>query len=180
MATFQLFTPAELTVVDKDPPCGTGNTMILMAQAVPSATAVPCVASVPAGWDIGNVAIREGRGWFWLNSEVAGKHAVEVMLRPRDECDLAGTTEVPSDEPGTRRFERPEQLPPALRSTRFYTYPGACVTYEFAFEGDVSASLMFEIDSALSFQPRAELVEKVDQHTGLSLCGVFAPRCAGE
>src|SRR5262245_18452412 len=99
MATFQLYTPADIPVADQDPPCGTGNTIILMAQAVPSATAVPCVASVPSGWDIGNVGIRQGRAWFWLNSDVARNHAVEVTLRPRDECNLEGTTEVPSDEP---------------------------------------------------------------------------------
>ena len=46
---YQLFTPAELPIDDK-PSCGTGNVMILMAQSVPSATAVPCVAALPAGW----------------------------------------------------------------------------------------------------------------------------------
>src|SRR5262249_515700 len=35
------------------PQCGTGHTMILTAQAVPSAALVPCVAALPAGWQVG-------------------------------------------------------------------------------------------------------------------------------
>ena len=53
-----------------------------------------------------------------------------------------------------RRFESPERLPPDLRSTRYYLFEGGCVTYEFAFDGDASASLMFEADQAIAFQPR--------------------------
>ena len=54
-----------------------------------------------------------------------------------------------------------EQLPPNLRSTRYYLFPGGCVTYEFAFAGRASASLIFDADSALAFQPRRTLVAAV-------------------
>src|SRR4029077_5176538 len=47
-AVFMLFTPAELDV-QQTPSCGTRDVMILMAQSVPSATAVPCIATLPAG-----------------------------------------------------------------------------------------------------------------------------------
>ncbi len=40
--------PADLA---HHPACGTGDVMILMAQSVPTATAVPCIESFPAGWD---------------------------------------------------------------------------------------------------------------------------------
>ena len=78
-----------------------------------------------------------------------------------------------------RRFERPEQLPPGLRSTRYYTFAGGCVTYRFAFDGAVSASLMFDAESALAFQPRKLLVDEVRRRSGLSLCGAGAPPCPG-
>ena len=42
---------------------------------------------------------------------------------------VEGASEVPSDEAGLRRYERIEQLPPDLRSTRYYLFPGGCVTY---------------------------------------------------
>ncbi len=54
-----------------------------------------------------------------------------------------------------RRFERPDQLPPQLRATRTYLFPGGCVTYRFEFDSAETASLLFDADSALAFQPRA-------------------------
>ena len=35
------------------PQCGTGHTMILAAQAVPSASLVPCISALPSGWQVG-------------------------------------------------------------------------------------------------------------------------------
>ena len=49
------FTPAELPI-GQDPTCGTEEVMILMAQAVPSATAIPCLQALPTGWTVGGVA----------------------------------------------------------------------------------------------------------------------------
>ena len=175
---YSLFTPAELPIGD-EPSCGTDAVMILMAQAVPTATAVPCVAALPAGWEVGGVRVRRGDGRFWLDSDQAGDHAVEVTLRPPDECTVEGATEVPSDEVGMRRFERPEQLPPGLRAVRTYLSDGACVTYRFEFDGDANASAMVALDAALAFQPRAELVREVERRSGLVLCGAGAPPCTG-
>jgi hypothetical protein len=172
-AVFGLFTPSDFIVRGK-PDCGTGNVMILMAQSVSSATSVPCVAALPAGWHPGALEVRQDRSRFWLNSDQGGKHAVEVSLVPRADCRTAGATEVPSDQVGMRRFERPEQLPPNLRSTRSYVFPGGCITYRFAFEGRASASLMFDVETALSFQPRSTLVRKVQDDFDLTLCGAGA------
>jgi hypothetical protein len=117
------------------------------------------------------VRIRRGRGTFWLDSDRAGPHAVEVTLLGPEDCAVTGATEVPSDEVGMRRFEQPEQLPPGLITTRYYLFTGGCVTYRFAFSESATASLLFDADSALAFQPRDELVEAVDARTGLRLCG---------
>ena len=175
---FFMFTPAELPI-SAEPSCGTGDVMILMAQSVPTATAVPCVASLPAGWDVDQVHVKRGEGRFWLDSDEAGSRAVEVRLLPLDACSTAGATEVPSDEVGTRRFERPERLPPDLRNVRTYLSDGACVTYEFEFDGDANASVMVALDAAIAFQPRADLVEAVEDRSGLVLCGAGAPLCTG-
>jgi tRNA A-37 threonylcarbamoyl transferase component Bud32/membrane-associated phospholipid phosphatase len=177
-AVFGLFTPSEFRVRGT-PDCGTGNVMVLMAQSVPSATSVPCVAALPAGWHVGALDVRNDRSRFWLNSDLGGRHAVEVRLLPPAECRPNGATEVPSDQVGMRRLERPEQLPPKLRSTRYYLFEGGCVTYRFAFDGDASASLIFDADTALSFQAREALVETVRDDVDLTLCGAGAPPCAG-
>ena len=177
--TYQMFVPAELEV-GGEPECGTSNLMVLMAQSVPSATAVPCVETMPAGWSLGAITVKLGRSEFWLSSDQAGYHAVRVQLLRPEACSVAGVPEVPSDEPGTRRFDRIDRLPPGLRTARTYLFPGGCVTYQYTFGADASTGLMFAADSAISFQPRAELVDAVDARTGgLALCGVEAPPCAG-
>ncbi|HUP72930.1 MAG TPA: phosphatase PAP2 family protein [Acidimicrobiales bacterium] len=175
--TTSMLTPADLPVTGS-PTCGTDNLMILIAQAVPTATSVPCIASFPAGWHLGGVRVRHDQARFWLNSDRGGEHAVEATLLPPEDCTVDNATEVPSDEPGTRRYEQPDQLPPGLRSTRYYVFPGGCVTYRFAFSGRASAALIFDADSALSFQPRAILVDAVQERSGLRLCGAGA-ECPG-
>jgi hypothetical protein len=91
---------------------------------------------------------------------------------------VSGAVPVPSDELGTERLERPDRLQPELRSTRYYLFPGGCVTYEFAFEGEAAPGLMFSAEQALAFQPRAELVDHVQRTTGLELCGA-GTECVG-
>jgi tRNA A-37 threonylcarbamoyl transferase component Bud32 len=177
--TWSLFSPTYNLGVYKSPDCGTSNTMVLMAQSVPEATIVPCLDSLPAGWELDGTYIRQDEGSFWLDSDLAGSHAVEATLRPEGACSVDGATEVPSDEVGTRRFEQPEALPPGLETTRTYLFEGGCVTYEFAFDDDAPADLIFDVDRALAFQARAELVERVDDETGLRLCGAGASECPG-
>jgi hypothetical protein len=177
-AARELLSPSELTVTDT-PTCGTGNVQILMAQAVPTATSLPCIASLPAGWELGGVSIHRDHAAFWLDSDRVGERALEVSLRPPRDCSVAGATEVPSDELGMRRYEQPERLPPNLLSSRYYLFDGGCVVYRFSFAGDAGPALMFEADNALTFQPRAMLVDYVDSQTDLRLCGARAPACPG-
>jgi hypothetical protein len=140
---------------------------------------VPCLDLLPAGWDVGGTSIRRGKGSFWLDSDLAGDRAVEATLRPKGACTTRGAAEVPSDEVGARRYERPEALAPALQTTRTYLFEGGCVTYEFDFDAGASVDLVFDADRAFAFQIRDELVRKVRDTTGLRLCGVGAPACPG-
>ena len=148
-----------------------------MAQSVPTAPSIPCISSFPAGWEVGQVIVERGHSHFVLE---ASDHRVEVTLEGEQNCDIGTASEVPSEELAARRYEAPTQLPPDVRATRTYLFDGACVTVDFDLDDAVSASLLVELDSALSFQPRDELVDLVERRTGLSLCGVEAPPCVGE
>jgi membrane-associated phospholipid phosphatase/tRNA A-37 threonylcarbamoyl transferase component Bud32 len=170
---YGMFTPAELPI-GGDPTCGTNDVMTLMAQAVPSSPAVPCVASFPAGWSAGDVHVSNGLARF--NLETSG-HRVGVALRPPAACSVEGAVETTSDETGQRRFDR---RTPADGGRRIYLSDGGCITYDYAFDrGDVPDSLIAELDRALALQPRRSLVTAVDRRTGLSLCGAGAPPCVG-
>ena len=158
------------------PNCGTGHSMILMAQAVPSAASLPCIAELPTGWQVGGADISSGQASFWLDSDQAGPKAVTITLRRA--CDTSGAQHIPSDQPGTRRFERPLSLRPQFSDLRFYTFAGGCATYRFRFGSGASPVLAIDIDSAVAFVPRSVLVGYVRRTEGLAVCGRGAP-CPG-
>ena len=151
------------------PQCGTGHSMILAAQAVPSAALVPCVAALPAGWSVGGADIASGHARFWLDSDQAGGQAVTITLSAT--CDVSSAQEIPSDQPGTRRFERPLSLRPQFADLRFYTFPGGCATYRFKLAAGKSPLLAIPVDSAVAFVPRARLVDYIRSTEDLALCG---------
>ena len=150
--------------------------MILAAQAVPSAKLVPCISALPAGWQAGGADIESGHSRFWLNSDQAGDMAVTITLSAA--CDTSGARQIPSDQPGTQRFERPLSLRPQFTGLRFYTFPGGCATYSFKFAAGKSPLLAIPVDGAVAFTPRAKLVDYIRSTEGLALCGRGAP-CPG-
>jgi hypothetical protein len=151
------------------PTCGTGHSMILSAQAVPSAAMLPCIAALPSGWSIGGADISSGQVRLWLDSDRAGPQAITVTLTAT--CDTSGAHQIPSDQPGTRRFEHALSLIPRFSDLRFYTFPGGCATYRISFAPGASPIIADAAGSALSFQPRSALVETIQRTEGLTLCG---------
>lgn len=152
--------------------------VVLAAQAVPSATLLPCVTELPAGWSFGGSEARDGRFRFWLDSDRAGIRSVQVTLVPA--CDTSDAIEVAPDldEAGVRRFERPLSLPPRFAADRLYTFPGGCVEVAFRFVAGADATLVLQADQALGFRPRQPLVDDLGGF-GLVLCGAGAPECPG-
>ena len=151
------------------PQCDTGHATILAAQAVPSAALVPCVAELPSGWQVGGADIGSGHAKFWLDSDRAGAQAVTITLSAT--CDISGARQIPSDQPGTRRFERPLSLRPRFAGLRFYTFPGGCATYRFSFAPGRSPLLAIPVNGAVAFLPRGKLVRYIRSTEGLALCG---------
>jgi hypothetical protein len=150
--------------------------MILSAQAVPSASRLPCVAGLPSGWTAGAADISNGRVLFWLDSDQAGPRAVTITLTPA--CGTSGAQRVPSDQPGAARFERPLSLRPRFTLVRMYTFPGGCITYQFSFIAGAAPSLAIPIDTTIAFELRSVLVGYVQRTEDLALCGRGA-RCPG-
>jgi len=151
------------------PACGTGHTMILSAQAVPSSALLPCIAALPSGWTAEGAGITSGRAVFWLDSDQAGRRAVTVSLAAA--CDTAGAVRIPSDQAGAERFEHPLSLQPRFILIRMYTFAGGCVTYQFSFVPGAAPLLAIPLDTAIAFEPRSVLVGHVRQTEGLALCG---------
>jgi hypothetical protein len=140
--------------------------VILEAQAVPSATLLPCIKLLPAGWSVSDVFIQNGRARFTLDSDRAGPRAVTVVLERY--CQLSRVTRVPSDELGTRRYEQIGEVRPGVEftATRFYLFPGGCVTYRFKLGHEERAEPIGDVTLAISFVTRDAVRKQVQKDTG--------------
>ena len=139
--------------------------IVLAAQAVPSATLLPCVKLLQTGWTVSDVFIHNGLARFTLDSDRVGPHAVTVVLQQY--CRVPRVTRVPSDEPGTRRYEQVGVVRRGVgyTGTRFYLFRGGCVTYHFQFQGEERAEPIGDVTLALSFVSRDAVRSRVREDT---------------
>ena len=139
--------------------------VVLMAQAVPTASQLPCVELLPAGWSVSDVFVRNGRVRFDLNSDRVGLQAVRVVLQQF--CTLGEVTRVPSDHPGTRRYQEVISIEPGKRyqGAVHYLFPGGCVTYRLDFRSDEQARPLGEVSLALGFVTRDALRQTISDFT---------------
>jgi hypothetical protein len=157
-------------------PVEDGELFVLMAQSVPTATLLPCIAGLPAGWLYGGADVTSEMARFWLDSDRAGMRAVEVSLTPS--CRIAGAVDVTNSttEGGVRVYMHEFTLHP-FSANEYFVFPGGCVTYRFRFGAEAPATLALEADEAVTFGLRTVLVEQVEREFGLTLCGAGAPPC---
>ena len=163
---------------EADCPIEDGELFVLMAQSVPSATLIPCIAALPAGWAYGGSDVRDDVGRFWLDSDRGGIHAVEISLAPS--CRIAGAVDVTNStsEGGVRVFLDEFALHP-FSANKYFVFPGGCVTYRYRFGPNAEPTLALEADEAVTFGLRTVLVRQVQEDLGLTLCGAGAPPCIG-
>jgi hypothetical protein len=136
----------------------------LQAQAVPSASLVPCVRTLPAGWTLAGVAVNSGRSVITLDHDRAGKGAMETRLT--EACDIRGATAVVSQQPGVRRYLQIHGLVPELRGASFDVFPGGCVTTRFTVSGQDRAELTGEAPFIVALTTRRELREALEVRSG--------------
>jgi membrane-associated phospholipid phosphatase/tRNA A-37 threonylcarbamoyl transferase component Bud32 len=143
--------------------CDDQEALWLMAQAVPSAGAVPCVQLEPDGWSLNDV--KAGSGFASIVFDIESPFqaaAVTVELLPS--CDLTGATEVSSDQPGARRYIRIDRAATPDRVTRSYAFPGGCITERFV-SGQSPERLASEASSIFGFVTREQLARDLDRRS---------------
>ena len=124
-----------------------------------------------------STATRRGSG---STPTVAGSHAVEVTLLPPDEVLGRRTrTEVPSDEAGMRRFERPEQLPPDLAGHPHLPVRRRLRHLRVRVRRRRDRPLSCSRPTGAGVPAATELVDEVADRTDLSLCGASRRRARG-
>jgi tRNA A-37 threonylcarbamoyl transferase component Bud32/membrane-associated phospholipid phosphatase len=142
--------------------CAPHEPLLLMAQSVPTASLVPCVEILPAGWTLGDVFVGSGSSRFTLTSDRGGVLVAELTAS----CDLAGSAELTSERPGTRRYLRIERTAAGVAMTRTYTFPGGCVTQRLVAPEASRQQLAGESSSALGFTTRDDLAAALRRDSG--------------
>jgi hypothetical protein len=176
--TYGVLTPFRGVDVPDLPGCTPESTTVLVAQAVPAATSLPCVVALPTGWSSEGGVVRDGEARFSLNAGRSGDPVVAVTLTRT--CDTAAARPVSTDEAGTQRFDDDAaQSGQGSRPRRLYRFPGGCVTYDFSPATRNDRELLALADSALAFVARLQVASYVREQTGLSLCGA-GTGCPGD
>jgi tRNA A-37 threonylcarbamoyl transferase component Bud32/membrane-associated phospholipid phosphatase len=144
--------------------CDSREPLWLMAQAVPSASLVPCLQNLPAGWTLADVKVQDGRARISFDTDRAGAAAVVMELTAS--CDLAGAVELSSEQPTARRYLQTKRNAAEVSITRAYTFPGGCVTQRLLAPAKSREQLASEASFALGFTTRQELGQALSQHSG--------------
>jgi len=163
--SLSLFFPSRGDV--STPSCDANRTMIVMAQAVPTAEQLPCIRSLPLGWSLTGATIVRGRATFeLLVMSGGGGSGTGVQLQlgsggasPVVDVTLTPTCPATSGDPKIQTID----------------VPGACVTYRSSLPAGVGPVPSFGPGGGLSYVPRSQLVTFVDQDEDLVLCGAGAP-----
>jgi membrane-associated phospholipid phosphatase/tRNA A-37 threonylcarbamoyl transferase component Bud32 len=143
------------SLLTSDIGCSDQEALWLMAQAVPTAAMVPCVELAPDGWSLNDVKV--GRGFASVvfdTDRPMQKAAVTIDLGTS--CDLAGATEVSSEQPGSRRYIRIDRDARPERVTRTYVFKGGCVSERFL-SPDSPERLAADASSSIGFVTRDQL-----------------------
>jgi tRNA A-37 threonylcarbamoyl transferase component Bud32 len=135
----------------------------LAAQSVPSASLVPCLRPIPAGWTLMKVTVNDRRSVLTFDSDRAGTGAMIVRLTAG--CAIGGGTEVAPDHPGVRRYMLIEQQAPRFVATRYDVFAGGCVTTRFSIPAETRAQLTAEAATLLDFTTRQALQQALEQRS---------------
>jgi tRNA A-37 threonylcarbamoyl transferase component Bud32 len=153
-------TPLEIDSLD----CGDLEPLLLMAQSVPSASMVPCVRSLPTGWQVTEVTANNGRSMLVLDHDRAGERALVVRLTAA--CDPAGAVQGPSPTEGVRHWQRTESSTGGQFSATWYDqFPGGCVTTRLHLTSDPNGEFAAQAPQVLGFTTRASLRQALSERS---------------
>jgi tRNA A-37 threonylcarbamoyl transferase component Bud32 len=135
----------------------------LQAQAVPSASLVPCVRFLPVGWSLGSVTVNDGRSVITLDHDRAGAAALVVRLTAS--CTPSGAVEGPSATAGVRHYQGIESRSGQFTATWYDQFPGGCVTSRLHLTTDPNGEFAAQAPQVLGFTTRTALAEALSQRS---------------
>jgi hypothetical protein len=142
--------------------------LVLMAQAVPSASQLPCVDQdhLIVGMSVTDTFVRNGRARFALVSDRDPGHQVVQVVLERT-CTFGKVTRVPSDHPGIQRYQEVTEIRSGrvFRGAIYYLFRGGCVTYRLDFRSGEQARPLGDVVLALGFVGRDAIAAAVEDES---------------
>jgi tRNA A-37 threonylcarbamoyl transferase component Bud32 len=135
----------------------------LEAQAVPSAGLVPCVRSLPVGWQFERADAENGTAQYLVNHDRAGHKALTARLTRS--CDTHGAPEVSSSDARIRRFQRSAS---GGTQTWYDIFQGGCVTvtlHSVTSLEEVTSQLASEASVVLGYTDRQTLQRELSDRS---------------
>ena len=148
------------------PRCRADQRTGIVAQAVPTATYVPCVERLAPGWSVSSFDVRPGQARFALHSDRA-EHDVTVRLRR--ECAIGRATPVAPRRDGVRTYVRVSGIVSEYRGDLLDVFPGGCVRYSFDFARGPHITLFDELTESVGLYPRRDLRRALRADLGIKL-----------
>ncbi len=141
------------------PSCADGSSALIAAQSVSTASQIPCLEQLPNGWQVASVKVDQHGTVVRLDSDRAGDNAATLRLEAG--CDISGAVSSPSELPAAARYDQIDRLEPGFRASRFYVFPGGCVSWTFDFDKGASATESVAIGDTLTLVSRESLNDNI-------------------
>lgn len=166
-------TPTISLVNEAAPECEPGRRLAVVAQAVPSASLVPCIADLDSPWRFLSLDVERGRARLSLVYLDPNERSARVELT--EDCDTGGAeTSAASPQSGVTEFERPTLISTRIAGTRYEVFEGGCVTTTYDLPRDTGglesgAERLIELTETVELFPRAELSRELEEDLDLEL-----------
>jgi hypothetical protein len=163
-------TGSNVTLVDATPECEAGRRLAILAQAVPTAAYVPCIADEDSPWRFSSLTVEQGRARLSLVYIDPEGRSARVELTRR--CDTSGASERPprAGLGDVELYRRASTLSPRLAGVDYAEFDGGCVTTEYDLPRNADASeRLLDLDTTVGLYPRARLSAELDREFDLDL-----------
>jgi tRNA A-37 threonylcarbamoyl transferase component Bud32/membrane-associated phospholipid phosphatase len=143
--------------------CTEPEPLWLEAQSVPSASRVPCLRFLSAGWILERLVVNDGRSVLNLGHDRTGSSV--AVIRFTASCNTSRAEETTSIHPGVRRYVRIGSRTPLFSATWFDTFDGGCVTTGLTVPAAQRAELASEVAVLLGLKTRESLQQALDERS---------------
>jgi hypothetical protein len=148
------------------PRCEPDQRLGIVAQSVPDAAYVPCVAELPPGWSFESIDVGDEGARLSLRSDRSDR---DVTVELVDDCDVGSATPVAPRDEGVRTYQQVGSVSSRYAGRFYDVFAGGCVIHEFDFARGPHIALVDEMERAVQLYPRRQLRQELRAELGITL-----------